>query len=464
MASRGEFWSGRRVLAIDANHDSLKALVSALRHLDYNVTPVMDAKTALQTLWEAKEPFKLAIGEVEMPDTNGVDLLRYIKLQTGIPVIAVTANMDTETVMKGMEHGVCNYLLKPVRVEQLRNICQHALRRNPAAWNDEGDANQRVQSAGIVEGDPGPKSTSMKNSERIIDGDADSDENMGLKHSRRPRVTWTKELHDKFEDAYHQLGKADAVPKKICEMMNVDYISRLTVASHLQKYRAYLRRISDPKARASRRRNSSMSNLESSRHYVENRIPRPSSVVASSSSNNPFTTRPIEPRKNLGKKKAVKHGARSRKSKDHAKALCGFLLNTNQGKACSHLDYPFENMPDEETLQPVNQLPVQPPELVSQPSVMMNAPAFFQKQDAPATNLVGALSDASKYFPNLVGNCNPWQTALPSMFPGPSQVNIPEISQLTSFAGTSSSQMPMVTNEMSNPVAAFISSSTPGRL
>jgi len=38
-------------------------------------------------------------------------------------------NGETKTVMKGITHGACDYLLKPVRLEELRNIWQHVVRR-----------------------------------------------------------------------------------------------------------------------------------------------------------------------------------------------------------------------------------------------------------------------------------------------------------------------------------------------
>ncbi|PHT32141.1 putative sugar phosphate/phosphate translocator [Capsicum baccatum] len=42
-----------------------------------------------------------------------------------------------------------------------------------------------------------------------------------------------------------RLSSADAVPKKILELMNVPGLTRENIASHLQKYRLYLRRLSD---------------------------------------------------------------------------------------------------------------------------------------------------------------------------------------------------------------------------
>jgi len=41
----------------------------------------------------------------------------------------MSANGETSTVMKGITHGACYYLLKPVRIEELRNIWQHVVRK-----------------------------------------------------------------------------------------------------------------------------------------------------------------------------------------------------------------------------------------------------------------------------------------------------------------------------------------------
>ncbi|RZC14043.1 Two-component response regulator ORR21 [Glycine soja] len=59
--------------------------------------------------------------------------------------------------------------------------------------------------------------------------------------SKRQRIVWTDELHNKFLDAVSQLGDINtAVPKRILELMNVPGLTREQVASHLQKYRHQL--------------------------------------------------------------------------------------------------------------------------------------------------------------------------------------------------------------------------------
>ncbi|KAJ8438465.1 hypothetical protein Cgig2_027145 [Carnegiea gigantea] len=60
---------------------------------------------------------------------------------------------------------------------------------------------------------------------------------------KRPRLVWTPQLHQRFVDVIERLGIGKAVPKTIMEMMNVEGLTRENVASHLQKYRLYLKRM-----------------------------------------------------------------------------------------------------------------------------------------------------------------------------------------------------------------------------
>ncbi|KAF2311883.1 hypothetical protein GH714_027118 [Hevea brasiliensis] len=60
---------------------------------------------------------------------------------------------------------------------------------------------------------------------------------------KRPRLVWTPQLHKRFVDVVAYLGIKNAVPKTIMQLMNVEGLTRENVASHLQKYRLYLKRM-----------------------------------------------------------------------------------------------------------------------------------------------------------------------------------------------------------------------------
>ncbi|XP_076890889.1 transcription factor PCL1-like [Bidens hawaiensis] len=61
--------------------------------------------------------------------------------------------------------------------------------------------------------------------------------------SKRIRLVWTPQLHKRFVEVVAHLGVKNAVPKTIMQLMNVEGLTRENVASHLQKYRLYLKRM-----------------------------------------------------------------------------------------------------------------------------------------------------------------------------------------------------------------------------
>ncbi|CAN4098808.1 unnamed protein product [Withania somnifera] len=60
---------------------------------------------------------------------------------------------------------------------------------------------------------------------------------------KRPRLVWTPQLHKRFIEVVAHLGIKNAVPKTIMQLMNVEGLTRENVASHLQKYRLYTKRM-----------------------------------------------------------------------------------------------------------------------------------------------------------------------------------------------------------------------------
>ncbi|CAO2825878.1 unnamed protein product [Amaranthus hypochondriacus] len=238
-----QFPVGMRVLAVDDDPICLRLLETLLRKCQYHVTTTSQAITALKMLRENKDKFDLVISDVHMPDMDGFKLLELVGLEMDLPVIMLSANDDTKLVMKGISHGACDYLLKPVRLEELKNIWQHVIRRKKFDSRDRNGSNNRDKNSNDENGNRGANSDqdaklSRKRKDQNMDDDEDQDENEHENEDpssqKKPRVVWSVELHRKFVAAVNQLGLDKAVPKKILELMNVDKLTRENVASHLQ--------------------------------------------------------------------------------------------------------------------------------------------------------------------------------------------------------------------------------------
>ncbi|KAL3635931.1 hypothetical protein CASFOL_020478 [Castilleja foliolosa] len=253
-----QFPVGMRVLVVDDDVVCLRVLEKMLRKCMYNVTSCLEATVALNLLRDRKGFFDVVLSDVHMPDMDGFKLLELVGLEMDLPVIMMSADGRTNVVMQGIRHGACDYLIKPIRDEELKNIWQHVVRKK---WNeikehdhsgnnnmDGYDRQKRAHddseyTSSANEGANEVVKVQKKKRETKDDDDSEMD-NDDPTASKKPRVVWSVELHQQFVSAVNQLGIDKAVPKRILELMNVPGISRENVASHLQKFRLYLKRLS----------------------------------------------------------------------------------------------------------------------------------------------------------------------------------------------------------------------------
>eukprot|EP01018_Ginkgo_biloba_P021682 Gb_00604 [translate_table: standard] len=251
-----QFPAGLRVLVVDDDPICLKIIDKMLRRCLYEVTTCCQATVALSMLRERKGGFDLVLSDVYMPDMDGFKLLEHVGLEMDLPVIMMSADGETRVVMKGIKHGACDYLLKPVRMEELKNIWQHVIRKKRNGGRElehsgsvDSDRHKKGSddieyASSVNEGMDGNWKTSKRRKEAKEEDDDFEQENDDPSSLKKPRVVWSVELHQQFVSAVNQLGIDKAVPKRILEMMNVQGLTRENVASHLQKYRLYLRRLS----------------------------------------------------------------------------------------------------------------------------------------------------------------------------------------------------------------------------
>ncbi|XP_023766806.1 two-component response regulator ARR2 isoform X2 [Lactuca sativa] len=254
-----QFPAGLRVLVVDDDPTCLKILEKMLRNCNYEVTKCNRAEVALSHLRENKNGFDVVISDVHMPDMDGFKLLEHIGIEMDLPVIMMSADDSKSVVMKGVTHGACDYLIKPVRIEALRNIWQHVVRKRKHEWKEFEPSASADEQKPPEEPDYSSSANeghNWKNTKRRKDEDDEADERDDSSSLKKPRVVWSVELHQQFVAAVNQLGIDKAVPKKILELMNVPGLTRENVASHLQtflphncknlvqKYRLYLRRLS----------------------------------------------------------------------------------------------------------------------------------------------------------------------------------------------------------------------------
>ncbi|KAJ6795477.1 two-component response regulator ORR21 isoform X1 [Iris pallida] len=251
------FPAGLRVLVVDDDLTCLKILEQMLHRCRYRVTKCCQATVALSLLRERRSNYDVVISDVHMPDMDGFKLLELVGLEMDLPVIMMSVDGSTDAVMRGIKHGACDYLIKPVRMEELKNIWQHVIRKksngsreveNSGSMGDS-DRDKRLlddpeYASSVNDGADGSWKSQKKKRDAEEDEDDGELDNEDPSASKKPRVVWSVELHQQFVGAVSQLGIEKAVPKRILELMNVPGLTRENVASHLQKFRLYLKRLS----------------------------------------------------------------------------------------------------------------------------------------------------------------------------------------------------------------------------
>lgn len=121
----------KQVLIVEDDHNLSRGLCLALKDRELQIVPCFDLKSAREQL--ACGVTDLVLLDINLPDGNGLQLLREIK-SAGQPiaVILLTAN-DTEIdVVMGLEHGADDYITKPFSLAILRARVKAQLRRGMA--------------------------------------------------------------------------------------------------------------------------------------------------------------------------------------------------------------------------------------------------------------------------------------------------------------------------------------------
>ncbi|KAK3118447.1 hypothetical protein QOZ80_9BG0699220 [Eleusine coracana subsp. coracana] len=162
----------RRSLRVLVEHDdSTRQVVTALlRKCGYRVAAVADGMKAWQVMRERAYAFDLVLTEVAMPTLSGIQLLARIVAADeckNIPVVMMSSQDSIGTVLKCMQKGAVDFLVKPVRKNELRNLWQHVWRRH--AMNNQTNASENNAASNHISANAGNGSRTGENSDEESD-------------------------------------------------------------------------------------------------------------------------------------------------------------------------------------------------------------------------------------------------------------------------------------------------------
>ncbi|AEW94233.1 two component transcriptional regulator, winged helix family [Streptantibioticus cattleyicolor NRRL 8057 = DSM 46488] len=101
-----------------------------IRHLTEAGHTVRSVGTALQALREAAQVrLDLVVLDLGLPDLDGAEALKMLRAVTDVPVIVATARDDEAEIVRLLNDGADDYLVKPFSVQHLSARMTAVLRR-----------------------------------------------------------------------------------------------------------------------------------------------------------------------------------------------------------------------------------------------------------------------------------------------------------------------------------------------
>ena len=114
-----------KILIVDDDPDIRTILQDRLENLGYRVSIAVNGKEALEKISE--EDPELMLLDLQIPEIDGMEVLRYTRDYPGLLVIIITAFGTVERAVEAMREGAYNFLTKPFSAGHLEMIIKRGL-------------------------------------------------------------------------------------------------------------------------------------------------------------------------------------------------------------------------------------------------------------------------------------------------------------------------------------------------
>ena len=118
-----------RILVVDDDTALAEMIGIVLRTEGFEPFFCEDGAAAVDAFHSAKPD--LVLLDLMLPGMNGIEVCARIREESGVPIIMLTAKSDTADVVKGLESGADDYVVKPFNPKELVARVRTRLRPTP---------------------------------------------------------------------------------------------------------------------------------------------------------------------------------------------------------------------------------------------------------------------------------------------------------------------------------------------
>lgn len=117
-----------RILLVEDDEALAMGIEFTLKDEGYEVNKVSRVEEA--KILVRSEKFDLILLDVNLPDGTGYELCKYIRTESDVPIIFLTALDEEVNIVLGLEIGGDDYITKPFRVRELLSRIKALIRRS----------------------------------------------------------------------------------------------------------------------------------------------------------------------------------------------------------------------------------------------------------------------------------------------------------------------------------------------
>jgi two-component system KDP operon response regulator KdpE len=121
--------SSATILVVDDDSQIRRVMRNALSSHGYTIIEARNGEEALKKV--RAERLDLIILDLNMPDMDGIEVCREIRVVSNLPIIMLTVRSAEKDKVRALDAGADDYVVKPFGIDELLARIRAALRRAP---------------------------------------------------------------------------------------------------------------------------------------------------------------------------------------------------------------------------------------------------------------------------------------------------------------------------------------------